>query len=222
MHKKSVINLVIILFMFIVLHNAIIIGLSNVFTVFRENNKDELTIKSYEQKIEILEREISGYKESLNNLSIYEGSSYILSKIALRDIYDFFDILTISTDTQVKKGSAVVNEHGLVGVVKDSNKNTAQVSLLTGKNDLSIKVEDSFGLVESYDKIDNLLIAKNINNYAKIEEGALVTTSGLQKIDAGIKVGTVERTEVVGVEKIVYIKPFVDFSNLNYLMVIDK
>lgn len=217
-----IINMVAILLFFIILHDAIIIALGNLFTLFRDDNKSELELSAYKEKIDILESSIADYERSLENLSIYDGSSYVLAKIALRDVYDFYDVISIAVDSKVKKGDAVINEEGLVGIVSDVNKYTATVDMLTGKIKISVKVGNSFGIIDEYDKKENRLIIHNINNYADIEDGSLVETSGLQEIDAGIKIGEVTSSKIVGVEKIVYVEPAVDFSNLNYLMVIDK
>lgn len=222
MRIKRIIKYSIIILAVMVFHNALIKTLSNILTLSRENNKVKLIETTYELRLKNLEESLQKYEEGLNDLSIYEGGSYVLGKIALRDMYGFFDTLTISTDSVVKKDSAVVNEDGLVGIVKDAGLKEAKVSLLTGKTPVSVKIGESYGLVESYDKKENLLKIKNISNYSKIDSGDTAYTSGLQKLEAGIKVGEVASTEIVGVERIVYIKPSVDFSNLNYLMVIDK
>lgn len=219
---KSLVNIIIIIMLFLILHNAIVVFSANIFSNFRENNLDELTIESYENKITSLEKSLSEYERTIDNFKIYEHDSYVLGKIALRDVYDFYDILEISTKFPVEKGSAVINEKGLVGIVSSSNKNTAKVELITGKTKISVKVGSSYGILNGYDKKENLLFIRNINNYEKIEDGSLVTTSGLEKIEEGLKIGNVLRTEKNGIEQIVYVTPIVDFSRLNYLMVIDK
>lgn len=224
MHKKrGIINLILVMIAFIILHNAILICLANVFTLFRENNKDVLETVSYKEKIESLENTLAEYERAYENLKIYDSSTFILSKIALRDIYDFYDVLVIATDHPVEKGSAVINERGLVGIISEANKTTAKVSLLTGKKiDISVKIGESYGLLDTYDKKEKVLIVHNINNYTDIKEGEEVTTSGLQEVDGGLKIGTVKKTEVAGVERIIYVEPSVDFDALNYLMVLNK
>lgn len=219
---NRVVYLIIILAIFIVLHNSIIIGLSNIFTLFRENNRPTLEIEALEAKVQNLETELSTYEKSLENLKIYDGSNYVIAKIALRNIYDFYDVLVISTDTKVNKGNAVINEKGLVGIVVESNKLTAKVQLLTSCKPVSVKIGETYGLLDKYDKKNNEFIIHNINNYTNIEVGEEVTTSGLSKIDGGIKIGKVTKTEIVGVENIIHVEPYVDYDNLNYLMVVNK
>lgn len=218
---KPVLEMIIILFLFILLHNSLVIGLANVSSFFRKDNSSELRIEAYKNKIDLLEKKISEYESSMNALSIYDGSSYILAKIALRNIYDFYDILEIKTDTKVKEGSAVINERGLVGIVTSSSKNTAKVELITGKDDISVKVGESYGILEKYDLESNNLIVM-LSNYVNTQEGDSVVTSGLQKIDENIPIGQVKKVVTEGIKKIVYIEPYVDFDELNYLLVIDK
>lgn len=213
---------IIILFAFLILHNVIMTGFANIGTIFRNNNLNDLTIESYKTKIESLEKTLSEYELSQGTLNIFDSSTYILSKIALRDVYEFYDYLVISTKSRIKEGDAVINEKGLVGLVESANQATAKVTLLTGKVKLSVKIGESYGILDNYDKKENLLIVHNINNYQNIEIGSEVLTSGMQNIDNDLKIGTVERIDREGVEQIIYVKPYVDFNNLNYLMVIDK
>ncbi len=219
---KSLITTLIIILSFIVLHNPIIYAISNIASTFRKDNTETLEKNAYLEKIDNLENIIADYEASLENLKIYSGSNYVLGKIALRDLYDFYDVLSISIDSPVNKGNAVINEDGLVGVITSSDKSTAKVSLITKNDTLSVKVGKYYGILGGYDKVKNELIVHNLNNYASVEEGAEVTTSGLQDLDAGIKIGTVKSTEKTATETILYVTPYVNFDELNYLMVIKK
>lgn len=219
---KPFLNIFLILLLFIVLHNSVINIISNMMSYMRENNKEELIIKSYEQKIENLEKTIFDYESSIKKLSIYDGSVYILGKIGIRNVYDFYNYLIISTDSKVGAGSAVLNEDGLIGIVKNSNMDTAKVDLLTGNVNVSIKVGDAFGIINSYDKKKNQLIVHNVNNYKNVNVGDEVVTSGLQEIDADLKIGVVEEIDKDSIEQIIYVKPYVNFDSLNYVMVVNK
>ena len=214
--------IIFILILFILFHNALLIGLSNISSLFRENNYDILKEESYIEKIDYLEKKLASYESSLENLKIYDGQNYVLSKIALRDIYRFYNYLVVTTDSKVSEGDAVINEKGLVGIVESSNKTTAKVKLLTGNASISVKVDSSYGLLDEYDAENNLLIIHNINNYKEINEGSPVYTSGLSNIDEGLYIGKVYKTEKKGIEQIVYVKSEVDFDNLNYLYIITK
>lgn len=222
MQSKTLVRNTLVLVFILIFHNVFLIALGNIFTMFRLDNRIDLIKEAYEEKINTLEKSLVEYQKGVSGLSIYDESNLVLSKVALRDMYDFFDVLSIATSTSVKKGSAVINEDGLVGIVREAEKKTAIVDLISSKSNISVLIGDSYGLVSGYDKKNNYLVVKNINNYSKIEDGMDVVTSGLQKIDAGIKVGKVVSSEIVGVERIVYVSPAVKIDDLNYLMVVDK
>ncbi|MCI8497820.1 MAG: rod shape-determining protein MreC [Bacilli bacterium] len=217
---RPALNIVAVLFLFIITHNAIMTALGNTLSFFRENNRKVLYDVTLKRENEHLKQIISEYEKSMANLKIYEDHPHVLGKIAIRNIYDFYDFLIIAVDNKVENNSLVLNEHGLVGIVEDSNKTTAKVKLLTGKIKLSVKIGETFGMLDLYDKTNKEFIIHNIDNYKKIEIGTEVTTSGLQEIAADIPIGKVKRTEQKGVEQIVYVEPFVDFDSLNYLMVL--
>lgn len=220
--EKAYFGLFLGLVVFIILHKNFLILLGNVETFFRKDNSIELEQKKYNSKIEDLERQILEYEKSYNNLKIYEPSTYVLAKISLREIYDFYDFMMVSTDTLVTKGSAVINEDGLVGIVKDVDGKIAKIGLLTGKEKVSVRIAASYGLIDGYSKEEKMLIVRNINNYEKIAEGDIVETSGLNDIPGGLKIGSVQKIELKGIEKIIYVKSFVDFDNLNYLYIVSK
>jgi len=222
MKNRTYLGLFIGLITFILLHNPILIGLSNISSILRKDNRITLDEKMYKIKIEKLEKQILEYESAYKNIKIYDTSSYILSKIALRDIYDFYNYIIITPESKVNSGSAVISENGLVGIIKDTDTVTAKVSLLTSGEKVSVKINNSYGLIDDYDKKDKLLIAHNINNYEQIKEGDIVETSGLSTLDGGINIGEVKKIEEKGIEKIVYVKPSVDFDNLNYLYVVNK
>ncbi len=219
---KNIIHIFIVIVAFLILHNTASILIGNILSLMRENNLPSLEISSYKKKIETLESSLMEYENTLNNLKIFENDSYILGKISIRNIYKFYDILEVATDNPVKKNSLVVNEKGVVGIVKDVTSKTATVKLLTGAPNLSVKIGEYNGILNGYDKKNKLLIVHNINNYANIEENMEVLTSPMQSYPEDILVGSVFKTETIGVEKVIYVKPAVDFDNLNYLMIIDR
>ena len=211
--------IVLIVFLFIIFHSSIINLIANINTLFNHDNRYIMLEKTYNDRIDNLKREISEY-EKQSNLSISKDESLILSKVALRNIYDFYDYLIINTSRVVEPKKAVINENGLVGIVKSNEKTNAKVSLITGENKISVKVNQSYGLLGEYNKHTKLFKINNINNYNMIKKGDIVTTSGLSDIPEGIYVGKVEKINKKGIKQVVYVKSQVDFDNLNYLYVL--
>ena len=222
MNSKIIYIFTTVVIAFILLHNNILILLSNISSIMRKDNSCTLDYRMQEMKIESLERQLYEYESSMNNLKIYNPTTYVKAKIALRDIYKFYSYIVITTDESVKKNSAVVNEFGLVGFVKETDGTSARVSLLTSGDKISVKISNSYGVLDGYDKKDKTLVVHNINNYENINIGDIVYTSGLTDIEGNIEIGKVEKIETVGVEKIIYIKSSVDFDELNYLYVLNR
>lgn len=222
MHKRTIIGIFVSIMSLMLLQDIIINVLSNINSSFRKNNLNTLEIEAYKDKIEYLEKEILETQNIHPNLNIYSGTSFILAKIALRDIYDFYASIIISTDNKVSINSPVINENGLVGFIGETNGLSSKVELLTTNKSLSVKVCNSYGLLNKYLKKEKLLVLSNINNYEDISNDCIVTTSGLQGIREGLKIGSVINVETKGIEKVVYVKPYVDYDNLNYLYVIES
>ena len=211
--------IILIIFLFIIFHSPIINLIANINTLLNHDNRYTMLEKIYNERIDLLKKEISEY-EKQTSLPISKDNGVILSKVALRNIYDFYDYLIINTTSIVEPKKAVINEDGLIGIIKSNEKTNAKVSLITGENKISVKVNNSFGLLGAYNKKTKLFKINNINNYEKINIGDVVTTSGLSDIPEGIYIGKVEKINKKGIKQIVYVKSLVDFDNLNYLYVL--
>ena len=213
--------IIILIVCFVIFHEPIVILFSNINLLFKTDNRIALIEKGYEDRLNNLKKEISDY-ESNSNLEISKDKSLVLSKLSLRDIYDFYDYLIINTSTKVNVGDAVINEKGLVGIIESNDLKSAKVSLITGQNKISVKVNNSYGLLGNYDKRNKVFLISNINNYEKINIGDTVTTSGLSNLPDNIYIGKVSEIKMKGIEQLVYVKPDVNFDNLNYLYVLDS
>ena len=220
--RNAIITIIVSAIALVLLHDSFLNVLANISSFFRKDNTSVLQIEAYKQKVEHLEKQILEYQQSKENLKIYQGTSFILAKIALRSIYDFYDSIIISTESRVNTSSPVINEDGLVGFISETDGTSAKVELLTINNKLSVKVCNSYALLNEYLKKENLLVLSNINNYAEISPGCVVTTSGLQGIIEGLKIGEVVRVETKGIEKLVYVSPYVNYDDLNYLYIIES
>ena len=219
-HNK-IIYILLFALMFLLFHSNIVYLVANINSLLNKNNKYELLKSSYETRIDNLNREISEY-EKVSNLELSKDKSLILSKVALRDIYDFYDYLIISTSYKVNKGDAVISEKGLVGIVDDSSIKEARVKLLTGNNKISVKVNNSYGLLGLYNKRTKLFKISNITNYENINNGDIVKTSGLSNIPENIYIGKVVKINKKGIEQEIYVKSDIDFEYLNYLYVLNS
>lgn len=157
------------------------------------------------------------------DINISETYNYHFSKVLYRDIYDYYNELTIlkGENDNIKNGSAIINEYGLIGTIKKVNKNSSIVTLITNKeSSISVRVNNAYGLLV-YE--NNKLILKSINNYENIKIGDLVYTSGIGTLPSNIKIGEITsiKEDALGIEQKIYIEPFVDFDNINYVAILE-
>ena len=146
----------------------------------------------------------------------------IFSKVLIRDIYYFNDKITIAKglNHHIKDGDIVINEEGLVGIIKKSYHNYSEVELITNPNiNLSIKINDSYGILTSRDK---KLTIQNMKLNQEIKPGDIVSTSGLTGIPANIYVGEVESVykDNLELEYILELKNRDSLEQLKYVGVI--
>ncbi len=153
------------------------------------DNTSQLSQMIDNEKLEYYKNEYEKMSYLLNiNTDDYD---VIYSKVVLREIYQFYDEITIGKGTRdgIQDGDLVVNENGVVGVIKDAGNASSIVRLLTSPDmELSVKINGSYGILTSVDKA---LIVKNIKLDSEIKERDLVYTSGLTSIPGGIYVGKV-------------------------------
>lgn len=169
----------------------------------------------------------SFYQEEYQNISKLldinvKDFNITYSKILIRNIYDFYDKITIEkgTSDHFKKGNIVLNDQGLVGVITKVSKNSSEVSLLTNNStNVSVKINNSYGILHAK---DNKLIVENIKLDSVIGIGDSIYTSGLTEIPGNILIGTIKdiKKDKLELEYLIEVKPSVNFHNLNYVGVL--
>ena len=189
-------------------------------------SKDTL-ISLFSSSIYLENLKESYYEGEYNNLSKMldiKTSNYNItySKIIMRDIYDFYNIITLDKglNDNINKGNIVVNESGVIGLVTSVSKSSSEVSLLTNnKIKLSVKINNSYGILTSK---DNKIIVENIKSQEEIKENDLVYTSGLTLIKEGLLIGKVTKIKKdnLDLEYILEITPSVNFNDIHYVGVI--
>ena len=167
------------------------------------------------------------YEEEYHKLSElvdleYTQSKIIYTQVLLRDIYEFYDTITINKGTKnnVKVGDLIINSKGLIGLIKETHKNYSKVALLTNnKTNLSVKINNSYGILTS---IDGQLVVKNLKLGNSLAVGDAIYTSGLTEVKEGILVGTVKEinTDNLELEYQIKVEAVSDFQDLKYLGVI--
>ena len=166
----------------------------------------------------------SEYNELLeiNEFNIASNLNLIISKVYLRNIYNFTSTLTIykGSNLGISEGMAVINDKGLIGVIDSASSDTSVVKLITNNSsNISVRINDSYGTLKM---LDNKLVVKDLTADALISIGDSIYTSGLGDLPKDIYVGkvvdvTLNNTEI---EKIIEVSPAVDLNNINYVLVV--
>ena len=183
------------------------------------NNKDDIANSKCTLENNSI---IEDYERLLNFMNLTENKQELIySKVITREIYEFYDKITITKNEndKIKKGDIVINEYGLIGTISKVNKNSCEVSLITSNDtNISVKVGESYGIL--YSK-DHKLKIKNMKIEGSIKEGDEVYTSGLTLVPEGIKVGKVKniKKDELELEYILDIES-ISLHNLKYLGVI--
>lgn len=158
----------------------------------------------------------------INEFNIANNFNLIVSKVYLRDIYDFTNTLTIykGTNSGLKEGLAVINNSGLIGTIKSVDDESSTVELITSKNsNISVRINDNYGIL----KMDNgVLVVKDLVANSDISIGDEIYTSGLGNLPSDIYVGKVINVSLnnTEIEKIIEVDLAVDLENINYILVV--
>lgn len=162
------------------------------------------------------------YQDSLLllNFKDFNNYEYLYSKILYNNFYDIKDEIVIyyGEDKGLKENMAVLNQDGLIGVIKQVSASSSVVKLITNKTlNISVIVNDIYGVL-TYEK--NTLLIKGINSNDVVNVGDIVYTSGLGSLTKNIPIGVVLDIEVDNLEKNLKITPFVDFDSINFVVVL--
>lgn len=134
----------------------------------------------------------------LKNLLNIKNEYYnmVTCNVIKRDI-TWYNTLTINKgrSDNIDTNMAVIDSNGLIGKIKEVGNNYSVVELIssdTNNSKIAVNINDEHGILDSYDKDDNVLIIKNINKNSNINIGDKVYTNGIGGVyPAGIYVGDV-------------------------------
>ena len=157
----------------------------------------------------------------INEFNINSNLNLIISKVYLRDIYNF-NTLTIykGSNSGIKEGLAVINNNGLIGTIKSVSAESSVVQLITNNNsNISVRINNSYGIL----KMDNgTLVVKDLVASSDISIGDKIYTSGLGNLPSDIYIGIVKDISLnnTQIEKIIKVSLAVDLNNINYVLVV--
>lgn len=160
--------------------------------------------------------------KNLNELLNFKNS--YLNTVPVKGTFvSVYDELLINkgTSSNINNDMAVINDKGLIGFVRNAQKNYANVELLKNLNKkISIKVNDNYGFLEAK---NNKLIITGINENA-MNINDEVYTSGLTEIPENIYIGRIkeikEKDETFKTEAYIEIED--NYEDYKYLLVVPK
>lgn len=197
-----------------------------------ETSLDRVT--SIESENVELRRQLEKLQEELNidySLTDYE---YLNATVISRNVGYWYNTVTINKGTYngVEKDMVVINSKGLIGRIIRTTTFTSDVRLITTSdtnNKISVKISNGdynlYGLINSYNYIDNLLEVEGISNTKDVNVGDFVYTSGLGGIfPSGILIGSVSEitTDSYDLAKIIKVNPSADFTDINYVSILKR
>jgi rod shape-determining protein MreC len=126
------------------------------------------------------------------------------------------------SDDGVARDMAVIAVNGVVGRVVDTTRGSARVQLLISGNAAASALLESSGaggIVQGRDQ--ELLEMNYVSNLVPVEPGETVLTSGQEGIYMqGLVIGRVEQTEEGTEQRTIAVRPAVDFSHIDVVLVI--
>ena len=188
----------------------------------------------YYSEIKELQKEVAELKSVLELNATLSEYTYVNATVVNRNIGYWYNNLVIDKGSKngIKKGDAVITPSGLIGKITSVSNFSSTVKLLTTdeiSNKISIKIETNdkyqYGLLIGYDKENNIYKIEGITNSSNIEEGDLVTTTGLTDyFPSGILIGKVNRVvkDEYDLNSIVEVTPSVDFQDINTVTILNR
>lgn len=204
---------------------------------YEENQRLKTEIdRIYERQAElnVLRDETTRLEEELDLQSSLTNYQTISGTVISRNPDTWVDQIIIDRGSQdgVEIGMPVMSGNGLVGRISEVNPTSSKVVLLTNieqsSNQVSSEIvmdEIVYGIISGYDSENKRLMMSQITSSVSVEEGEVVSTSGLGgAIPRGLVIGEVEEVgmDSFGLAQEVYVKPAADFNNIRYVTIIQR
>lgn len=204
---------------------------------YEENQRLKTEIdRIYERQAElnVLRDETTRLEEELDLQSSLTNYQTISGTVISRNPDTWVDQIIIDRGSQdgVEIGMPVMSGNGLVGRISEVNPTSSKIVLLTNieqsSNQVSSEIvmdEIVYGIISGYDSENKRLMMSQITSSVSVEEGEVVSTSGLGgAIPRGLVIGEVEEVgmDSFGLAQEVYVKPAADFNNIRYVTIIQR
>lgn len=202
----------------------------------KDNDKLKQEIVELNSKLHEVES-LENLKKSLNFIDEKYKASSIASRVVSKNDGHWYNSFVIGagSDSGVKKDSVVVNGNGLAGIVYEVSKNYSKaISLIDTKSSVSFKLlkdPDAKGVITQNTNLDDKENYKNkgrLQGYMfdtsyEVLPGDVIVTSGLGLYPKDIPIGEIDKVidDKNKSLKYVVVKPYVDFKNIDDVVVIE-
>lgn len=218
---------------------SIVSNIGDLKDTYQENQilKEKLAeTKGLIYEVQEVKKENEELRQILDKEETLRDFRSIQATVTARSPERWVQQVTINKGLQhgVDVNMAVITSQGMVGKIQSASQFTSTVQLLTGFdqfNRISATISregenDSFGLIEAYDKESHSLHIKLIEESEKdVEEGDLVVSSGMGGIfPAGLLIGTVKEVapDQYGLTQTALVEPAANFYEINNVIVVDR
>ena len=189
------------------------------YKILKEENKN---LKLENNKYKATLDELNNLKENLNLKNSLIDYKIIDAYVINRNIGTFYNqvIIDKGKNDGIKKGMSVINNSGLVGIITKVTNNNSVVKLITSNSKkIGVEVNNQYGLITNYQ--NGYFIIEGVND--NFSENDLVVTIPTDNIPKGLKIGYIKKsiTDKFNLTKKIYVKSYVNFDKLDYLMVLD-
>jgi rod shape-determining protein mreC len=209
----------------------------------KQKEIEELKSENAKLKTQLIENTISkdnlkqlqALQKSLKFVTDKNSSAFVSADIVAKNSGNYYKTFTISAGSAqgVKSDSIVVNGEGLVGRVYEISKNYCKaISLLDNRTPISFEIvgrnNDTGMIMQDTDVVqisdESLVKGYMFDANSPVKVGEMITTSGLGLYPSGIPIGKIEQVipDEKNILKYVVVRPFVDFTNLNKVMIFNK
>ena len=190
--------------------------------------------EKYKVENEELKKQLEDMKKLLDINETIAEYTFLNANVISRNLDYWSDTLVINKGEHdgITKDMPVVIGTNLIGKVISTTTFNSTVRLITAtdvvdKISIKIKNNDSYvyGILSGYNKENNTYTIEGISQSIKIENGSIVTTTGMGDIfPAGIVIGKITgiNTDNFDLSNVLEMQSDVDFDNINYVTVLRR
>ena len=190
--------------------------------------------EKYKVENEELKKQLSDMKELLNINDTIAEYTYLNANVINRNLDYWNDTLIINKGEHdgITKDMPVAIGTNLIGKVISTTTFNSTVRLITATDvvdKISVKIKNGddyiYGILNGYNKENDTYTIEGISQNAKIENGSIVTTTGMGDIfPAGIVIGKITgiNTDTFDLSNVLEMKSDVNFDNINYVTVLRR